>query len=330
VVFDEAQRAWDAAYAARKFDLHDSEAALFLDIMRKHQDYAVIIALVGNGQEINTGEAGLGEWGRALTQRPDWQVRAAQSVLTTLESRQRLFGQAPANLLIEEALHLNVPIRAIRSAAGAPWVDAVLRGATDEARQHAQNDVPFFVTRSLGAMRHALRLRARGERRAGLICSTGARRLVADGIWPDFPHLDNDAIANWFLNRWPDVRASDALEIPATQFACQGLELDYVGLCWGGDLVWRNRWLVRKFVGTKWQTPAGQDTIDFRINTYRVLLTRARYDTIIWIPEGVPEDPTREPTLFNDTAAYLLRCGAQLLDDHTAPPATAPVQHTLI
>ncbi|OYY05938.1 MAG: AAA family ATPase [Acidocella sp. 35-58-6] len=330
VVFDEAQRAWDAAYAARKFNLHDSEAALFLDIMHKHQDYAVIVALVGNGQEINTGEAGLGEWGRALIQRPDWQVRAAPSVLTTLEPRQRLFVKAPANISVIDALHLDIPIRAIRSAAGAPWVDAVLRGATNEARQHAQNDVPFFITRSLTAMRHALRVRARGERRAGLVCSTGARRLVADGIWPDFPHLDNDAIANWFLNRWPDVRASDALEIPATQFACQGLELDYVGLCWGGDLVWQNDWLVRKFVGTKWQTPTKQDAIDFRINTYRVLLTRARYDTIIWVPEGVSEDPTREPALLNETVAYLVKCGARLLDECTVPPAIAPLQRSLI
>ncbi|MDE8348750.1 MAG: DUF2075 domain-containing protein [Acidocella sp.] len=308
VIFDEAQRAWDAAYAARKFNLHDSEAALFLDIMRKHDDYAVIVALVGNGQEINTGEAGLGEWGRALTLRPDWQIRAAPSVLTALAPRQRLFMTAPANISIDESLHLSVPIRAIRSAAGAPWVDAMLRGATSEAIQHAQEDMPFFVTRSLMAMRHALRVRARGERRSCLVCSTGARRLVADGIWPDFPHLDNDAIANWFLNRWPDVRASDALEVPATQFACQGLELDYVGLCWGGDLIWRDGWLVRKFIGTKWQTPTIQNTIDFRINTYRVLLTRARYDTIIWIPEGVSDDPTREPTLLNETAAYLVRC----------------------
>jgi hypothetical protein len=325
VVFDEAQRAWDAAYGARKFNLNDSEAALFLDIMRKHKDYAAIIALVGNGQEINTGEAGLSEWGRALSARPVWQIRAAPNVLETSQPRQRLFDNAPPNITVEPALHLDVPIRAIRSAVGAPWVDAVLRGRLDEARIHARNGVPFFITRSLPEMRVGLRRFARGERRAGLVCSTGARRLVADGIWPDFPHLDNDAIANWFLNRWPDVRASDALEIPATQFACQGLELDYVGLCWGGDLVWTGRWQIRKFAGTKWQNPSGRDASDFRINTYRVLLTRARYDTIIWIPKGDANDPTREPELFDQTAAYLLQCGATMLqDEETAIPAVAP------
>ncbi len=315
VVFDEAQRAWDAAYGARKFQLNDSEAALFLDIMRKHKDYAVVIALVGNGQEINTGEAGLGEWGRALVNRPEWQIRAAPSVLTTNEPRQRLFAAVPKGIIIDPALHLDVPIRSIRSSAGAPWVDALLRGNSVEAKEHALEGVPFFVTRSLATMRAQLRARARGERRAGLVCSTGARRLVADGIWPDFPHLDDSAIANWFLNRWPDVRASDALEIPATQFACQGLELDLVGLCWGGDLIWNKGWRVRKFVGTKWQNPLGQDAKDFRLNTYRVLLTRARYETIIWIPTGDSNDPTREPGLFDQTAEFLVSCGATLLED---------------
>jgi hypothetical protein len=198
----------------------------------------------------------------------------------------------------------------------------VLRGNQEEAREHAKDGVPFFVTRSLAAMRSALRRLARGERRAGLVCSTGARRLVAEGIWPDFPHLDNDAISNWFLNRWPDVRASDALEIPATQFACQGLELDLVGLCWGGDLVWNNAWKIRRFVGTKWQNPSSQDARDFRLNTYRVLLTRARYETIIWVPKGEPKDATREPELFDKTAEFLVNCGARMLED-AGPEASA-------
>ena len=238
IVFDEAQRAWDAAYGARKFALHDSEAALFLDIMRKHDDFAVIIALVGNGQEINTGEAGLSEWGRALGTRPDWKIIAAPGVLHAKEPRQLLFSEPPTQLRINPVLHLDVPVRQIRSIAAAGWVDAVLRGDVTEAQKLAQAGIPFFITRALPEMRRGLKSSARGERRAGLVCSTGARQLVADGIWPDFPHLDETAIANWFLKRWPDVRSSEALKIPATQFACQGLELDHVGLCWGGDLIW--------------------------------------------------------------------------------------------
>jgi hypothetical protein len=256
IVFDEAQRAWDAAYGAQKFGLADSEAGIVLDIMHRHAEYGVIVALVGNGQEINTGEAGLQEWGKALAARPHWQIRAAPGVIDAAEPRQSLFTIKPAGLTVEPALHLAVPVRQIRSSAAAPWVDAVLRGANTEAAGIAATSVPFLVTRSLADMRRALRAKSGGNRRAGLVCSSGAKRLVADGLWPKFDHLDDDAVANWFLKSWPaDVRASDALEIPATEFACQGLELDYVGLCWGGDFVWTGHWTTRNFSGTKWQYP---------------------------------------------------------------------------
>jgi len=325
IVFDEAQRAWDAAFGRRKFGRDDSEAALFLDIMRRHSDYAVIVALVGNGQEINTGEAGLAEWGLALAARPDWSVVAAPSVFTATEPRQRLAATRPATARVDHALHLDVPVRSIRSPDGASWVDAVLRGDRVAAGRIAAVGVPFFITRSLNDMRAELRRLARGHRRAGLVCSTGARRLRADGIWPDFPHLDAEIVANWFLNRWPDdVRASDALEVPATQFACQGLELDVVGLCWGGDLIRGpgQAWLARKFKGKVWQRPLAEDSAAYWINTYRVLLTRARYETVIWVPEGAPDDPTRDPLTHDRIATFLNACGARYLTERVAdePP----------
>ena len=335
VVFDEAQRAWDAAFGARRFGHDQSEAAMFLDIMRRHRDWAVIVALVGTGQEINTGEAGLEAWGEALLQRPDWQIRAPQAVLAAADLRQRLFVEAPATLTIDPRLHLAVPVRSVRCAAAAPWVDAVLRGDAAEAAEIAANAitsdtntsgtgtsgtgaVPFLVTRSLPAMRAALRLLARGQRRAGLVCSAGAKRLRADGVWPNFPHLDADAVAHWFLDRWPDVRASDALELPATQFACPGLELDQVGLCWGNDLIrqpGRAAWQARGFVGTRWQVMRKEAAIAYQVNTYRVLLTRARYETLIWIPQGDTEDATREPAVFDAIARFLTDCGAHLLEE---------------
>jgi hypothetical protein len=320
IVFDEAQRAWDAAFGHRKFGRTASEAALFLDIMQRHRDWAVIVALVGNGQEINTGEAGLAAWGEALAERPGWHVRAAPGVLDGADPRQRLFETAPETLSLDSALHLDVPVRSIRSAAAAPWVDAVLVG--DAARAAAIADaaggVPFLLTRSLPAMREALRQLARGTRRAGLVCSAGARRLVAEGLSPNFPHLDAPAVANWFLRHWPDVRASDALEVPATQFACQGLELDHVGLCWGNDLIRRERdpkWVARNFAGTHWQERRGEATIAYQINTYRVLLTRARYETVIWVPAGDPGDATRRPAEFDAIARFLVACGASPLED---------------
>jgi hypothetical protein len=287
IVFDEAQRAWDADFGRRKFGHEQSEAALFLDIMARHSDWAVIVALVGGGQEINTGEAGLAAWGEALAARPQWHARAADTVLNDETARQRLFRAAPPTLTLDPALHLDVPVRSVRSSAAAPWVDAVLRGDASLARGIADDagGVPFMLTRSLSETRAGLRQLARGARRAGLVCSAGARRLVPEGIWPNFPHTDADAVANWFLQRWPDVRASDALELPATQFACQGLELDQVGLCWGNDLVRRagqREWVARNFAGTRWLQTRAEAAIAYQVNTYRVLLTRARYETVIW------------------------------------------------
>jgi hypothetical protein len=319
IVFDEAQRAWDAAFGARKFGHPQSEAAMFLDVMRRHADWAAIIALVGNGQEINTGEAGLSAWGEALVDRPDWHVHAAPVALAATDSRQRLFVGAAPPITLNPDLHLSIPVRSIKSAAAAPWVDAVLKGDSQQAQEIADgaDGVPFLLTRSLQAMRRHLRNVARGKRRSGLVCSAGARRLRADGVYPNFPHMEADTVANWFLSHWPDVRASNALEMPATQFACQGLELDYVGLCWGNDLIRRaghQDWIVRNFVGSRWQEPRGEASIAFQINTYRVLLTRARYETVIWVPAGDPMDVTRDPPTFDAIAEFLVACGVGYLD----------------
>jgi hypothetical protein len=318
IVFDEAQRAWDFAYGARKFGLAQSEAALVLDIMRRHADYGVMVGLIGQGQEINTGEAGLAEWGRALAARPEWQVRAAPDALSPARiGRQRLFETAPAGLVMDDALHLGVAIRNVRAESAARWVDAVLRGAAGEAAALAGADLPFLLTRSQAALRAGLRARTRGRRRMGLVCSSGAKRLVAEGLWPRFEHMNEAVVANWFLKPRGDVRGSDALEIPATEFACQGLELDNVGLCWDGDLIWSGGWVARGFIGNGWQIRARADARDYRLNTYRVLLTRARAETIIYVPRGDETDPTRAPSVFDAIADFLTACGAGMLETAT-------------
>lgn len=293
--------------------------------MRRHPDWAVIVALVGNGQEINTGEAGLASWGDALATRADWKIFGPSGIINHHDPARNLANQKPDAMVIDEALHLNVSVRQIRSEAASSWVDAVLRrdadGAMDIIRQ--VGDVPFRITRSLPAMRGELRRLARGSRRAGLVCSAGAKRLRAEGLSSDFPHMDQDAVANWFLNVWPDVRASDALELPATQYACQGLELDYVGLCWGGDLIGGPggfTWRARKFRGKAWQEVRRADAFQWQINTYRVLLTRARYETIIYIPAGDVADITREPAIFDAVAEFFMRCGAEKLDVRESDP----------
>jgi hypothetical protein len=319
IVIDEGQRVWSVAHAVRKsrdraVRLTDSEPGHLLDIMRLHRDWAVIVCLVGGGQEIHDGEGGLAEWGAALAARPGWQVAAAPATLAAADPRQVL-PRLPG-LRLDGALHLDVPVRSLRNAAAGPWADAVLAGDTATARAIAdRGPLPFVLVRDLGALRRHLRSAARGLRRAGLVASSGAARLRAEGLGAELPHMDAGAVARWFLDRWPDIRASDALETVATEFSCQGLELDHVGMCWGGDLVrGPSGWEARKFSGTAWQRLRQPDAVANRINTYRVLLTRARYETVIWVPRGDEADITRPPAEYDAIAASLLHCGARIAE----------------
>ncbi len=333
VVIDEAQRCWSRAHAIAKtrdkaVPLTASEPAHLLEAMSRHDGFAAMVCLVGGGQEIHDGEGGLAEWGEALrASNAAWQVRAAPDILSAADPRQRL-GPLP-HLRALPALHLDVSIRQVRSTAAAAWVDHVLAGDADAAAALAQADgaIPFLLTRRLPTLRSWLRGTARGLRRCGLLASSGAKRLRAEGLGAELPHMDAGAVAHWFLDHFPaDVRASDALETVATEFSCQGLELDYAGLCWDGDLVReprRTAWRVRKFRGTRWQHPAGAEAIVNQINTYRVLLTRARYETAIFVPTGEAADETRDPAMLDGIAAFLGACGARPLAD--APPVVAPL-----
>lgn len=334
-VIDEAQRAWALAHAVRKsrdreVRLSDSEPGHLLDIMARHADWAAIVCLVGGGQEIHDGEGGLAEWGAALAARPRWRVLAAPPVLLAADPRQRLPNLA--RLEAVPALHLDVPVRSIRNPFAAPWVDALLRNAADEAAEiaRAHGPLPFRLTRDLASLRAHLRSTCRGRRRAGLVASSGAKRLRADGLGAEVPHMDASAVAHWFLDRWPtDVRASDALEVVATEFSVQGLELDEVGLCWGGDLVRAGGgWTAREFVGTAWQTRRAAEAIGNRVNTYRVLLTRARYGTVIFVPCGDTADATRRPEDLDAVAAFLAACGVEALAE-VATEVKAELEPTL-
>ena len=329
VIIDEAQRSWTAAQAIAKtrdrpVQLDRSEPAHLLDIMARHQGFAGLVCLLGNGQEIHDGEGGLRSWGEALAERPGWRVAHAPDCLAATDARARLPPLPGAR--IEPALHLAVPVRAIRHGATPSWVEAVLAGDATRAGEIAarEGDLPFRLTRDLGALRLGLRRACREVHRAGLVASSNARRLRGNGIGAELPHMDPGAVAHWFLDRWigpaPDVRASDALEVVATEFSVQGLELDHVGLCWGGDLIRTadgGAWCARRFSGTRWQVSRDADKIAWRVAAYRVLLTRARYGTIVWVPSGDAADPTRPPAIYDAIAAFLQACGVDAL----APPA---------
>jgi hypothetical protein len=323
VVVDEAQRCWSAAHAIAKtrdrpLQLTCSEPAHLLEIMSRHEGFAAMICLIGGGQEIHDGEGGLAEWGEALRARPRWRIVAAPDIVQNADARQRL---GPIQTLrVAAELHLGTSVRQVRFSGASEWVNHVLCGNEAAARaiaEAADGALPYFVTRSLPEMRSWLHAASRGHRRAGLLASSGAKRLRAEGLGAELPHMDADAVAHWFLDRFPDdVRASNALELVATEFSCQGLELDVAGLCWDADLIretGRQAWRVQSFRGTRWTRPTGAERIANQLNTYRVLLTRARYETVIFVPLGDRIDPTRDPGVLNEVSHFLQSCGARAL-----------------
>jgi hypothetical protein len=137
-----------------------------------------------------------------------------------------------------------------------------------------------------------------------------------------------DEIAHWYLNAPDDIRSSYALEVTANEYTCQGLELDYICLCWDGDLLWNgaSAWRFRRLSGDTWQEIADEKRRLFLANSYRVLLTRAREGLVIWVPEGDNKDKTRRSTPLDVTADFLHRCGATLI---TAPDTVKKHTSTL-
>ncbi|MBI5428346.1 MAG: DUF2075 domain-containing protein [Nitrospinae bacterium] len=176
------------------------------------------------------------------------------------------------------------------------------------------SNFPITLTRSLTTAREWLRKQTRGFRRCGLVASAGATRLRRYGIElsSGFRQGNRDLYVHWFLEWPPDVRSSNQLEVVASEFECQGLELDWLGVCWGGDFTFDNLaggWSYRKFAGKSWSQINKEVKRRYRLNTYRVLLTRAREGIIIWIPNGEASDETCLPQPLDATAIYLKQCG---------------------
>lgn len=327
VVFDEAQRAWDQAQMSRKYDVAASEAAELLDVMERLSDWAVVIALVGGGQEIYLGEAGLEEWGRALTDRLGWHVVASPQVIAGDESvaGHRLFdGAVPAALQFHEEplAHLAVGVRSHRAQRWAEWVNEFLDLRFAAARELFPDSLEFpcVVTRSLADAREWLRQMRAGEpeQRTGLIATSEDQRLRAHGLERSSAFRMGYPFDKWFLAPPTDILSSFALEVAASEFECQGLEVDWVGMCWGGDLTPHDDsrgWEYRKFRGAGWKKVRHDVECAYVRNRYRVLLTRARRGMVIWVPIGSKDDPTRDPDRLDRVFSALLAAGLPLLED---------------
>lgn len=329
IVFDEAQRAWTAAKNLKKFGRDASEPEMVLEIMGRHKGWAVVVALIGGGQEIHAGEAGLAAWGDALHKHSYWEVFTSPEALEggVSVAGSRLFRSSlPQKLILarDTGLHLAISKRSYETEVTAAWVNALLNGEERAAASLAAKGIPIYLTRDIHVARTWLRLTANGLRRAGLVASSGAARLRAEGVEPPtFDFLRGVDYVRWFLEPAGDYRSSNQLEVAMSEFEMQGLELDLVGLLWGGDLVFTaGRAVARKLKGQNWTVvaetgdpQASADDPCIRIkNKYRVLLTRFRKGMVIVVPQGSLEDRTRAPRDFDDVYQYLCRCGVRQLD----------------
>jgi len=310
-LFDEAQRAWNleqtSSFMRRKKStpgFNRSEPEFLISCLDRHHDWAVVVCLVGGGQEINTGEAGIGEWIDSLIRSfPDWHVYissrltdseyAAGNALNKLELRR--------NVVYKDTLHLAVSMRSFRAENISLLVKQVLDLEISAARgthYTVKAKYPIILTRDLSKAKQWLRERARGTERYGIVVSSQAERLKPHAIDVRSPI---DPI-KWFLDSKNDVRSSYYLEDVATEFHVQGLELDWSCVTWDADFRYSQKgWEHWSFRGSRWQRINKRERQIYQKNAYRVLLTRARQGMAIVVPNGDTYDPTRNPAFYDAT-----------------------------
>jgi hypothetical protein len=318
-IFDEAQRAWNlqqtADFMKRKrkhLGFSQSEPEFLISCMDRHPDWAVIVCLVGGGQEINKGEAGIDSWIEAVNSRfRNWDMRIS-SRLTDSEygSGQILkaLSQRP-HTYFDDSLHLAVSMRSFRAENVSAFVKALLDRQAADARQafkQVADRYPIALSRDLRQAKQWILDRARGTERYGLVASSKAHRLKPDAI--DI-RVEVDPI-HWFLDDKEDTRSSCFLEDAATEFQVQGLELDWACIAWDGDLRFGDSgWHYHSFRGDRWCDVSKTERKRYLLNAYRVLLTRARQGMVIYVPSGDLREPTRSPQFYDSTYRYLVDLG---------------------
>lgn len=318
-IFDEAQRAWNlrqtANFMQRKKNhsgFSQSEPEFLISYMNRHSDWAVIVCLVGGGQEINIGEAGIDAWLEAINARfPHWHMYIS-SKLTDSEYASgkalEVVRERPKTHL-DSRLHLAVSMRSFRSENVSAFVKALLDCEKQQARElysELSTRYPIVLSRDLDLAKEWIRTQARGSERYGLVASSKAQRLKPHAI--DIRVNVNPI--HWFLNDRDDTRSSYYLEDAATEFQVQGLELDWTCVTWDGDLRFNGAgWSFHDFRGDRWLNIKNADNQRYLRNAYRVLLTRARQGMVIFVPPGDPNDHTRTPKHYDATFQYLLELG---------------------
>lgn len=319
VIFDEAQRAWNrektADFMKRKkghAGFEQSESEFLISYLDRHETWAVIVCLVGGGQEIHTGEAGIGAWleaiGRAF---PKWRTFVSPGLSGSEYAATGLIDSLDGVVPLERdgRLHLSASMRSFRSEKVSAFVTALLDCDREDAREalcQVRARYPIVVTRDLTTAKEWVRRRARGSEQYGLLASSQAMRLK--------PHAIDVRVSvnpiHWFLGEPSDTRSSYYLEDAATEFQVQGLEVDWACVTWDADLrLIGGEWRYHSFRGDGWTNVNKADRRRYLLNAYRVLLTRARQGMAIFVPPGDPRDPTRLPSFYDGTFEYLSGLG---------------------
>jgi len=322
-LFDEAQRAWDLKQTAnfmlrRKKTPHfpKSEPEFLISCLDRHIDWAVVVCLVGGGQEINIGEAGISEWIRALNSSfPDWHIYISPRLSDSEYGAGKILDEVKSrsNICYKEELHLSVSMRSFRAENVSLLVKQLLDLKSEEAHTTLANvgsNYPIVITRDLYKAKQWLKIQARGTERYGIVVSSQAQRLKPYAIDVKSPV---DPI-HWFLDGKEDVRSSYYLEDVVTEFDIQGLELDWACITWDADFRYtQNGWEHWSFVGDHWNRIRKPERQIYLKNAYRVLLTRARQGMVIVVPQGSSEDLTRKKEYYDSTFEYLQDIGFQVL-----------------
>lgn len=324
VLFDEAQRAWNLEQTQKfmkekknKPFFRLSEPEFLISCLDRHTDWAVIVCLVGGGQEINTGEAGIGEWLRAIDRTyQDWNVFISSRLNDSEYNANQIINRLAkknGQLITKDELHLSVSMRSFRAENVSLLVKQILDMNVDAAKKtlkELEGKYPIVLTRDLSKAKKWLRDQARGSERYGIVVSSQAERLRPFAIHVKSP-MDP---VHWFLDGKDDIRSSYFLEDVATEFDIQGLELDWACVTWDADFRYSpTGWENKSFVGDRWINIIKEDRRDFQKNAYRVLLTRARQGMVIVVPEGNEDDKTRLNDFYDPTFEYLKQIGLKCL-----------------
>ncbi len=319
LIFDEAQRVWNKEKMARKHDdprMAVSEPHLLYSIMDRHNDWAVMICLVGLGQDIYDGEVGINEWFKCGIEKfKEWELFYSPEIFDQIEDKnidKEMIIACERCKEIKE-LYLKTSIRSFRADKQSMFVDALLDNRPGEARaiyELIKDKYPIYLTRDYDKAKEWIRKQVRGSQRSGVLASSSAQRLKPYGIYVQ-TEID---VENWFLAPSNDLRSSNMLEIVASEFKVQGLEIDWALVCWDADLrrdLKCDCWDHYSFRGASWQKRKKEEQKRYLINSYRVLLTRARQGMIIFVPEGVDAevDITRSSDYYDGVYSYLCDCG---------------------